>query len=30
VSFEQMIEDMVAADTELIRRFPRGMWPTTA
>jgi GDPmannose 4,6-dehydratase len=30
VSFEQMIEDMVAADTDLIRRFPRGMWPTTA
>jgi GDPmannose 4,6-dehydratase len=30
VSFERMIEDMVAADTELIRRFPRGMWPTTA
>jgi GDPmannose 4,6-dehydratase len=30
VSFEQMIENMVAADTDLIRRFPRGMWPTTA
>ena len=30
VSFEQMIRDMVAADTDLIRRFPRGMWPTIA
>jgi GDPmannose 4,6-dehydratase len=28
VSFEQMIQDMVAADIDLIRRHPSTLWPT--
>ncbi|HUG16376.1 MAG TPA: GDP-mannose 4,6-dehydratase [Thermomicrobiales bacterium] len=27
VTFEQMVQDMVAADIDLVRRQPRGMWP---
>ncbi len=30
VSFEQMVTDMVAADIDMIRSQPRGMWPARA
>ena len=30
MSFEQMVTDMVAADIDMIRSQPRGMWPARA